>query len=357
MRLLQRCIAGVLPFLLCSLHIAAQDTPVPVSAVHPIPVAELVQPSIHVEHPATPIAVNQHPHSIGVIYPESHDAAPPEPVRLNIQQSNQEVPSPVSMQYHSPSHHDREIPHIPVVPVTEANQHFSANHHPPNAIIHDDSEPTTDQEDHTQLEYPLPMHDLPDEEFQQQHEDLETFIPDSVVTVTIPGGKEEFFYQDIDSNPTTIRGGFFVSGNHVDGKILFTIYDPAGEVVSRYTKTEGLFRINTTSVGTYAFLLSNVPWQETKYVTFGVAVGDDTYLTVAHVNDFDENVRAIAKMTRHIHAESHYLWGRQKGQMARVETSVSWIFRLCIFELAVMLGIVGFEMHFLKALVANRYLF
>lgn len=146
--------------------------------------------------------------------------------------------------------------------------------------------------------------------------------------------------------------------------------------VLKYHKSEGVFRINTTLAGTYVLHFSNVHGYDyffsfyemmfmlsqchrtgVKHVTFGVAVGNEDYLLATHVNDFGENIEKIAKTAINVYYESQYLWGRQNDQMKRIEYSASWIFWLCLFELLVICAIVGVELHFLKALVANRCLF
>ena len=205
--------------------------------------------------------------------------------------------------------------------------------------------------------YPLHHDEIDTNTSGGEYLDSELFIPDSVVTVTIPGGESEFFYHDIGPNGTLIRGGFFVASDGSDNPIAFTILDPTGAAVLRQVKSEAVFRIKTTKEGTYSFQLSNAAWRDTKYVTFGVTAGEDAFLTREHIKNFIDNLDYVARIVKDIHTESQYLWGRQRGQMMRVEKSANWIFWLSLFELVVMFSIVAFELHFLKALVANRCLF
>lgn len=94
-----------------------------------------------------------------------------------------------------------------------------------------------------------------------------------------------------------------------------------------------------------------------KFVTFVVGAGNETTLSIQHVNDANEHVMAVARMIRDIHSESQYLWKRQKSQMTTVQSTHSRTFWLSLFELTVICIMISVQIYLLKSLVSNKRLF
>jgi len=82
---------------------------------------------------------------------------------------------------------------------------------------------------------------------------LKSYLVFSVMTV-------QAFYEDVGEQPIYIRGAYFVGRGTGRNKFIdFFILDPNNKVVySRRKSEEGIFRFNTTTAGTYTFVLSNM---------------------------------------------------------------------------------------------------
>lgn len=94
-----------------------------------------------------------------------------------------------------------------------------------------------------------------------------------------------------------------------------------------------------------------------KFVTFVIGAGNETTLSIDHVNSASDNVMAVVRMLRDIHSESQYLWARQKSQMSTVQSTHSRTFWLTLFELLTICVMTGVQVYLLKGLVSNKRIF
>lgn len=94
-----------------------------------------------------------------------------------------------------------------------------------------------------------------------------------------------------------------------------------------------------------------------KTVTFVIGAGNETTLSIEHVNNANDNVMVVARMLRDIHSESQYLWARQRSQMRTVQSSHSRTFWFSIFELVAICLMTSVQIYLLKGLVSNKRFF
>lgn len=186
---------------------------------------------------------------------------------------------------------------------------------------------------------------------------MEGFVPELLLTFPLAARSDEFFYEDIaqDSSPVLIRGGFFASASEESSSVEFSVTDPKGNIIfEKKDQAEGLFHFIAKKSGTYTFIVSNHRWMQEKMVTFAVGKGNQTHLQPQHLTTMEDHVKAIDKTLIDIQTESTYLWIRQKSHMKAVENIHTRVLSFCVVEFLVLIGVSGFQVHFIKSLLSDR---
>lgn len=184
---------------------------------------------------------------------------------------------------------------------------------------------------------------------------MEGFLPDLLLTFPLPSRTDEYFYEDVTTEPVLLRGGFFASAEEETSSVDFQITDPTGDIIfSKNDQSEGLFHFIARKRGTYTFIVSNHKWMQSKMVTFAVGMGNDTTLQTEHLNTMDQHVKGIERTLKDIQTESTYLWIRQKSHMKAVESIHQRVFWFCFVEFLILIGVSGFQVYYIKGLLSDR---
>lgn len=98
------------------------------------------------------------------------------------------------------------------------------------------------------------------------------FVPEDMLTIDLRDRTEFILYEDIKKEGVYIRGAYFVQKSDDDNRFIdFYIYDPNDRIIFvDKKKEEGLFRFNTTKVGTYQFVFNNKKWFGNKDLTIAI---------------------------------------------------------------------------------------
>lgn len=190
---------------------------------------------------------------------------------------------------------------------------------------------------------------------------MHDFHPDLLVTVPVAARSDEFFYEDVKSSGTLIRGAYFVIGSENDEThtgIDFVITDPEGEIIyERRDKVEGVFGLTANKTGTYSLMVGNHKWMSGKQVTLLVGIGKHQALKSDDLNPLTEGMSSIESTLKEIQSESSYLWIKQKSHMKAVSAINSKIYWYYLFEFIVLLVVSSIQIYYIRGLLSNRRLF
>ena len=190
---------------------------------------------------------------------------------------------------------------------------------------------------------------------------MHDFNPDLLVTVPVSARSDEFFYEDISTVGTLIRGAYFVIGAEDDEMhtgVDFVVTDPNGSIVyERRDKVEGVFSYNANVTGSYSFMIGNHKWLKSKQVTFLVGVGEHRALKSHDLNPLTDGMSAIDSTLKEIQSESSYLWIKQKSHMKAVSSINSKIYWYYLFEFLVLVVVSSIQIYYIRGLLSNRRLF
>ena len=86
---------------------------------------------------------------------------------------------------------------------------------------------------------------------------MKGFDPMDMINIEIPAGEKMVFFESIDRAPQLLRGAYSVSAK-TKNKVLFTIYDPLGNVVVvKDRQRESIFYTQINITGEYVFVFYN----------------------------------------------------------------------------------------------------
>ena len=113
---------------------------------------------------------------------------------------------------------------------------------------------------------------------------MSDFVPDDMLTLELYPNEEFTLHETVDLRASGqsqyIRGAYFVKSISTEFKsnIDFFILDPNYKVIfSRRAKDEGIFYFNSTVLGQYSFVFSNLNDKDTyKLVTVALHPGADS---------------------------------------------------------------------------------
>ncbi|OEH80326.1 hypothetical protein cyc_08618 [Cyclospora cayetanensis] len=183
---------------------------------------------------------------------------------------------------------------------------------------------------------------------------MQNFIPEMLVTFSLPARSDEYFYETIETEGVFLRGGFFVGGEEGDSAVEFSITDPDGDLIYKKNKSEGLFYFTAKKKGTYSFILSNHRWMESKTVTFAIGRGVETALLPKHLSNAEEMVAQLERQLRDIQAESSYLWIRQRSLNDAAQGFLQRLSWLSGIEFLMLVATAAFHARYIVGLVSDK---
>jgi hypothetical protein len=201
-----------------------------------------------------------------------------------------------------------------------------------------------------------------DDTFMKEWEQLmKNFNPDLLVTVPVPARSDEFFYEDVQTPGTLLRGAYFVIGSENEDThtgVDFVVTDPDGAVVyERRDQVEGVFSHPTTKKGTYSIMIGNHKWMSTKQVTLLMGVGEHHALKSQDLDSVTTGVARVESTLKEIQSEASYMWIKQKSHMKAVASINSRIYWYYLIEFLILLLVSSVQIYYIRGLVSNRRLF
>ncbi len=201
-----------------------------------------------------------------------------------------------------------------------------------------------------------------DDHFMKEWESLmSNFNPDMLVTVPVAARSDEFFYEDVTTIGTLIRGAFFVIGSEnseTKSGVDFVITDPDGvKVYEKADQVEGVFSLNAQKKGTYSIMVGNHKWMTTKQVTVLMGVGESKALKKQDLSGVTEGITRVDGLLREIQTEASYMWIKQKSHMKAVSAMNSQIYWYYLIEFVILLAVASVQIYYVRGLLSNRRLF
>lgn len=190
---------------------------------------------------------------------------------------------------------------------------------------------------------------------------MKNFNPDLLVTVPVAARSDEFFYEDVQTPGTLLRGAYFVIGSEDEGThtgVDFVVTDPDGAIVyEKRGQVEGVFSHPTKKKGTYTMMIGNHKWMSTKQVTLLVGVGEHHALKSEDLDNVTSGIARVESTLKEIQSEASYMWIKQKSHMKAVAGINSRIYWYYLIEFLILLLVSSVQIYYIRGLVSNRRLF
>jgi hypothetical protein len=201
-----------------------------------------------------------------------------------------------------------------------------------------------------------------DDQFMKEWEELMVnFNPNMLVTLPIAARSDEFFYEDVTTVGTLMRGAYFVIGSeNSESKsgVDLVITDPDGAVVfEKKDQVEGVFSLKAAKKGTYSIMFGNHKWMATKQVTVLMGVGETKALKKDDLNSVTDGILKVDSMLKEIQTEASYMWIKQKSHMKAVSAINSRIYWYYLVEFLILLAVASVQIYYVRGLLSNRRLF
>ncbi len=190
---------------------------------------------------------------------------------------------------------------------------------------------------------------------------MNNFNPDMLVTVPVAARSDEFFYEDVTSIGTLMRGAFFVIGSEnseTKSGVDFVITDPDGVVVfEKKDQVEGVFSLKAQKKGTYSIMVGNHKWMSTKQVTVLMGIGESQALKKQDLNSVTQGISQVDSLLKEIQTEASYMWIKQKSHMKAVSAINSRIYWYYLIEFVILLAVASVQIYYVRGLLSSRRLF